>query len=137
MHMAIADAIYHFWTFFQARDMNNLSYLTKFRSLAAVAESHGVNIAEHAFLVEEDMPDGTTNTDDILQYEKISREKFMAHVFLKKACRTRHGKHFDKLHHRVQQQRNGYPDTVDDDAYAMIYKHTDTGTYKRAEENHS
>eukprot|EP00957_Ditylum_brightwellii_P079990 6083165-Ditylum_brightwellii.AAC.1 len=80
-------------------------------------------------------PDGETDQDEILRCRKLLKERFLAHVFLKKACQTRYKKLLNELHHGVQQKRNSYPDTIAN-AYAMISECKDTGNYRGQGDNH-
>eukprot|EP00957_Ditylum_brightwellii_P153108 11654191-Ditylum_brightwellii.AAC.3 len=133
--MALADAIFHFWMFYQPKDMGNLAYYNKFKSLVEVAEQHGGNIALHPALMKLDIPDDISKPDEQRVLRNKTKDKFLAHTFEKKACKIRYGKLLDELHHGIHQGRNGYPDTVEA-AYTMICECKDTGLYRGAGSNH-
>eukprot|EP00957_Ditylum_brightwellii_P114240 8709676-Ditylum_brightwellii.AAC.1 len=133
--MALADAIFHFWTFYQPKDMCSLAYYNKFKSLVKVVEQHDGNIVLHPALMKLDIPDDATEPDEQRVLRDKTKEKFLAHTFLKKACKIRYRKLLDELHHGIHQGRNGYPDTIEA-AYTMICECKDMSSHHGVGDNH-
>eukprot|EP00957_Ditylum_brightwellii_P095741 7294567-Ditylum_brightwellii.AAC.1 len=63
--MALANAIGKFWSFYQGRDMSNMTSLDKFNNAFEILEEHISNIAEHTAIVVNEYPEGSmTNKEE-------------------------------------------------------------------------
>eukprot|EP00957_Ditylum_brightwellii_P157452 11983547-Ditylum_brightwellii.AAC.1 len=86
-YVSLGEAIERFWKFFQPKEMSNFAFLDRFKSLVEIVEHHGGNINEHKGLVERETPDGAD--DDARNLAKqVSKEKFLARQFIRKADRS-------------------------------------------------
>eukprot|EP00957_Ditylum_brightwellii_P098618 7512493-Ditylum_brightwellii.AAC.1 len=75
----MANAIGQFWTLYQGKDMHNITFLKRFNTIVEVIEQQGGTIEGHNSLIELEEED---------EAEEVSKEKFLAICFIKKACRV-------------------------------------------------
>eukprot|EP00957_Ditylum_brightwellii_P026161 1979329-Ditylum_brightwellii.AAC.1 len=130
-YLAMAEAIGRFWILYQGKGMSNQIFHGKFKAIVSVVKEHSGNIALHTFLIalkqleySGDEEDDEEDMLDIKEFKEYSCKKFLAHCFLKKACKVRYKSLLKGLHKDYLMGRCTYPDTVNA-AYNLINGYQD------------
>eukprot|EP00957_Ditylum_brightwellii_P080585 6129310-Ditylum_brightwellii.AAC.1 len=97
-YMAMANAIGRFWTLYQGKNMHNITFFECFNTIVEPEEEDKV--------------------------EEVSKEKFLAICFIKKACHARYNRLIEELHNEFLKEQDNYLKTVNK-AYNMLNDYQD------------
>ncbi len=130
---AVDDALIKWCNLRQERNETLSEFLERFKSLLDVIEGFGLNVAMHPALYRYEGEQAGLDLDKTDEWSKndkakysecrsSAREKMIAMVFLKRACKYRYGPLVQELRNRYAMTFNEYPTTLCD-CYDMLLEY--------------